>query len=459
MEQLELVRQILDALPPLDHSVGDRLPLYLWGLRGMPTSSETMARELLQEAAARGLAFVAVWDHDNLAESVAEALKLGRLQQELGLSIGADAIKPLYAFCDGSPETAHMDAAGEPFFDHSHSPNRPIGCPFALGHRYAEISGRIHAFAQAYQDAGLPLDFVYSDWEIDGPLEWNDALEHIRRCTRCQAELSDLDDFGHVQRTLRRIRAKMQRECFAQPILQRYPRALVGNYAVYNHGGMRYWYDYFERVNLDLPHTCDQREPSRPWAHEYPETGYTFGMPVLYTWYRTYDWYDFENGDYHWFYNMLKVASNAGRHKPAGHTLITFVHHTLTDPPEGGAEPHIQPMSVEAYQELLWHALLRGHDAFFSWSPNDVAVHEAVVAQQVYNQSLAYGDFLAHGQPVTFAIPPEPGTVVSALRAGGRLLVRRTDFGGDGRPHSLVVDGHRIEVPAAPGVCQILDLR
>ena len=458
MEQLDLVHAILDAVPPLEHPRGTRLPLYLWGLRGMPTSSNTMARELLRAADARGLAFLAVWDHKDLAASVAEALRLGRLQQELGLSVGVDAVQPLYSFCDGSPETAHVGDDGSPFFDLSHSPNRPIGCPFALEHRHAEIAGRIHTFAQAYQDAHIPLAFIYSDWEIDGPLEWNDALDHMRRCTRCRAKLGDMEDFGQVQRTLRGIRAAMQRQCYARPILQRFPQALVGNYAVYNHGGMRYWYDYFERYNPALPHVWDQHEPARPWAHEYPETSYTFGMPVLYTWYRTYDWYEYEVSDYHWFYSMLKVASNAGEHKPDGHALITFIHHTLTDPPEEGAEPHVKPMSVEAYQELLWHALLRGHDALFSWSPNDVAVHEAVVAQQVYAQSLAYNDFLLGGQPVTYAVPREPSTVISALRLGNRLLARRTDFGGNTQPQPLVVDGRPIDVPAVPGACQLLEL-
>jgi len=458
MDQLDLIRQILDALPPLEHPRGARLPLYLWALRGMPASDDTTARELLREADARGLAFLAVWDHENLPTSLDEALRLGRLQQELGLSIGADAIKPLYSFCDGSPATAHVDEQGEPFFDRSHSAERPIGCPFALDHRYPEIARRIHTFAEAYREAELPLGFVFSDWEIDGPLEWNNAWDHIRRCRRCRAELGDVEDFRHVQRTLRSIRADMQRQCYAEPILQRFPKALVGNYAVYAHAGMRYWYDYFEQFNPELPHVWDQQEPSRPWAHEYPATGYTFGMPVLYTWYRTFDWYDYAVTDYHWFYNMLKVASSAGQQKPAGHTLITFVHHTLTDPPHEGAEPHVVPMSSWAYRELLWHALLRGHDALFSWSPDDVAVHEAILAHQVYAESLAYTGFLQSGQPFAYQVPATPGTIVSAVRLEDKFLVRRTDFGETGEPFMLDVGDSSIAVPQKPGGCQILDL-
>jgi hypothetical protein len=450
MDQLDLIREILDALSPLEHPRGARMPLYLWALRGMPASEDATARELLREADARGLAFLAVWDHEDLPTSLDEALRLGRLQQELGLSIGADAIKPLYSFCDGSPATAHVDEHGEPFFDRSHSAERPIGCPFALDHRYPEIAGRVHTFAKAYREAELPLGFVFSDWEIDGPLEWNNAWDHIRRCRRCRAELGDVQDFGHIQRILRSIRADMQRECYAKPILQRFPEALVGNYAVYAHGGMRYWYDYFEEFNPELPHIWDQREPSRPWAHEYP---------ALYTWYRTFDWYDYAVSDYHWFYNMLKVASNAGKHKPDGHKLITFVHHTLTDPPDGGAESHVVPMSPTAYQELLWHALLRGHDALFSWSPNDVAVHEAILAHQVYAESLAYADLAQEGQPVAYDVPTEPGTVVSALRVGQKLLVRRTDFDESDEPFVLSFGNTRCAIPNAPGVCQIVDLR
>ena len=62
--------------------------------------------------------------------------------------------------------------------------------------------------------------------------------------------------------------------------------------------------------------TLDQRAKYREWANEFDDTGYTFSMPVVYTWYPTFHWYDFEDTDYRWFYNMLKVGSNAGRHTP-----------------------------------------------------------------------------------------------------------------------------------------------
>ena len=47
----------------------------------------------------------------------------------------------------------------------------------------------------------------------------------------------------------------------------------------------------------------------------------------------------------------------------------------------------------------------------------------------MYSESLAHRDFLEDGAPVSFDVPSQPGTVVSGLRVGNRVLTRRTDFG------------------------------
>src|SRR5688572_14342781 len=136
----------------------------------------------------------------------------------------------------------------------------------------------------------------------------------------------------------------MQRAAFAEPVRTHFPDALVGNYGVTPHGGLRHWYDYFERETPELPFVADQRAKYREWAHEFDGTGYTFAMPVVYTWYPTFGWYDFEDPDYRWFYNMLLVGSDAGQHTPVTTPIISFVHWHTTAPPEN-ADPSVRQMS------------------------------------------------------------------------------------------------------------------
>ena len=87
---------------------------------------------------------------------------------------------------------------------------------------------------------------------------------------------------------------------------------LVGNYGVYPHDGHRYWYDYFEEFVDGVPYEQEGGAKYRQWFDEFPLTGYTSAMPVVYTWDKIWRWYDFDQVDYRWFYNMLKVCSNAG---------------------------------------------------------------------------------------------------------------------------------------------------
>jgi len=60
--------------------------------------------------------------------------------------------------------------------------------------------------------------------------------------------------------------------------------------------------------------------------------------------------------------------------------------------------------------------------------------------------------------PVSFAVPAEPGAVVSGLVLGDRALVRRTDFGEVAGPVEVRIGTRTVAVPAIPGKCQVVDL-
>lgn len=455
------VQTVLDATRPLEFDRAKRLPLYLWPAMNPGNLDDPTAERLVKELNRRGIGLISSWSPKRREETLSRSLTIARAQKKLGLRVNVNATACLHHFFNGDQRTAHVDEQGKPFWDDSfnvRSGKHKMGCPFALGFRKAPMREQMEFFAQAYKKAGLAVGFIFVDWEIDGPIEFNRAHEASKRCTRCRENIPNIEDFLKFQKALREIRSQLQRYALAEPIKSRFPGALVGNYAVYPHNGYRYWYDYFEYYVEGQPCITDRRARYRRWHHEFPGTGYTFAMPVVYTWYPTYRWYDFDSPDYRWFYNMLLVASNAGKHTPANIPIISFVHwHTTATPQD--PDPSVKQFSQEAYQELLWHMLLRGTDTFFLWCPRDEDAKEVRLVYEVYAAAQQYGEFLAEGTPISFHVPGNPGPVVSGLRLGNRALVRRTDFDGSGQPVQISVAGQEISVRPAPRKCQILPLR
>ncbi len=454
----ERIQTVLDVALPMEFSREGRLPLYLWPATNSGDLDDATATHLVKELDRRGVGLISTWSPGKREESLKRAMVVARAQEKLGLRVNVNASGCLHSFFNGDPSTAHVDEEGKPFWDESFdsgSRKHKMGCPFGLDGRKDPIRDNTEYFAKAYHNAGVPLDFVFVDWEIDGPIEVNRAHEASKRCTRCRERIEHIDNFLAFQKPLREIRSELQRYAFTDPIKSRFGDVLIGNYAVYPHDGYRYWYDYFEYFVEGQPHLVDQRAKYRLWANDFPATGFTCALPVAYTWYPTYRWYDFEISDYRWFYNMLLVASNAGRHTPANVPVISFVHWHTTAPPDN-PDPEVEQMSEAAYGELLWHMLLRGSDTFFLWCPKAEDAVEVRLVHEVYAAAQEYGEFLESGTPLLFDVPRQPGSVVSALLLDNRLLVRRTDFNGSAEPVEILVGNQKVTVEARPGETQVL---
>jgi hypothetical protein len=333
-----------------------------------------------------------------------------------------------------------------------------MGCPFTLDIRKKEIRERFEKFLGIYKREGLPVDFLFTDWEVDGPLEVNRAFDASKRCTTCRKYLGKDFTFGEFQKKMREMRSYLENYALSEPVLLNYPDVLVCNYAVYPNDGYRYWYDYFEYYVEGQPCKEEQAARYRKWYDDFPLTGFTYAMPVVYPWSGIYKWYDFENSDYRWFYNMLLNASNAGKSTPHDIPIVSFVHwHTIFE----GSVPDttIKQMSRECYQELLWHMLLRGTDAFFMWAEEKEFPDEVKLLHEVYAEAQRFGRFLDHGMPVTFDIPDKPGTVISGLVLGDSLLVRRTDFSADHLPVQIFAGTKQVTVSYSPGTCNIIAVK
>jgi hypothetical protein len=450
------IQVVLDNTSPLKYDRGNRLPLYLWPAIGPGELSPGAAEQLVNELNKRGVGLISSWSTKDSSKLISQCLTVARAQKKLGQRVNIEASDLMYSFFNGDERTAHIDENGRPFFDDSFGPHK-MGCPFALDFRKKEIREYFEFFAKKYKDAGIPVDFIFTDWEIDGPLEVNRAFEASKRCTRCCKYLGKDFTYEEFQKALREMRSYLQNYSYSAPILNQFPKALVGNYAVYPNDGYRYWYDYFEYWVDGQPYKADQRAKYRKWHNDFPATGYTYAMPVCYNWDPCYHWYDFNNSDYRWFYNLLLVASNAGKSTPQNIPIISFVHWNTVFV-TGKADSAVRQMSKESYQELLWHMLLRGTDTFFLWAEKHEFPEEVRLLHEVYAAAQKYGDFLDHGIPINFDVPNEPGTVISGLALGDSVLIRRTDFGINHEPVEIIAGTKPVTIEYAPGICRIISL-
>jgi len=450
------IQVVLDATKHLKYDRGKRLPLYLWQAMDPGQLNEKVVEVLIKELDKRGVGLISSWNPGNRQKSLAQSLMIAKVQKKLNLRVNINANRCLYSFFNGDEQTAHIDDEDRLFWDESFGKQK-MGCPFALDFRRPHIQEQVEYFVKAFKKAGLDVDFVFADWEIDGPIEFNKAHAASKRCRRCRESINDIDDFEEFQRVLRKLRCQLQNEVYAEPIKKNFTGALVGNYGVYPHNGYRYWYDYYEYYVDGQPYQADQRARYRKWYHEFAESGYTFAMPVVYTWQRIFDWYDYSDTDYRWFYNMLLVASNAGQHTPAEIPIVSFVHwHTIESKPFTSTA---EQFSEDKYKELLWHMLLRETDTFFLWCREKEAAKEIQLVHQVYSEAQQYGEFLSNGKPINFGVPRQPGTVISGLRLGDRVLVRRTDFTKTSDAVEIVVDDRRIKIGIEKENCQIISIR
>lgn len=443
---------ILKETQPLPKPRGKRLPLYVWTADYPQTGDDAELERIIKELDARGISLLTRWHSSDFEKSCAFALRVGKIQAKLGIPVAVEAENDtINGFSDGSPGVAHVDADGKPFFDDSFMVWK-AGCPFKMATRYDAMKARLEPFLKKYKEAGVPLEFWTADFEFDGPDEWNTSWEKSKKCTVCAAKIKNLDtDFTAFQTAVRSVRTELQHEVFAKTIATYFPAARVGVYGMNPNDGRRYWWDFFEKKD-EIPgvaYTKDQGAVYRPWAKEFDASGYSMAMPVIYS---LYNPYTFKDGEYGWFYNMLLEYSGAAKNTPPAVALVPFIHWSVTAPNKQA------PLSEEKYQELLWHLLLRRCDGFCMWCQPELMAKNIVPLQKVYAESLGFADFLEKGKPVTFDVPAQPGTVISALRLDKKLLVRRTDFTANPDPVELLIDQKPLKVPSQPGKCQVLDV-
>ena len=80
------VQTILEQTRPLTHARGNRLPLLLWPAHGAVIDGEINQKHIIRELDARGVAVIATWVPSEKEKSLANSMRVARIQQELWAS-------------------------------------------------------------------------------------------------------------------------------------------------------------------------------------------------------------------------------------------------------------------------------------------------------------------------------------------------------------------------------------
>ena len=453
-----LIDIIIENTKPIMIRENRRLPLFIWG--SIPLNlPEQQIREYLNQLIERNIVVFTKWyiPKEGIEVGIKESIKIDKIKKDLNYPIAIDATSVVHRFFDGSEETGHIDEKGKIFFDMSFSSNVKIGCPFKIEKKYDVIKERLEKFLKAYKQKGIEIKYWAIDWEIDGPIEWNSAWENSKKCVICRKNIKNIENFDQFQNVIRKKRADLQREVFVNTVKKYFPDCLIGNYAVNPHDGYRYWWDYFEKEVEGATYQRKHNALFRKWFDEFRYSGYTIAMPVIYTWFRFFNDYNFEEKEYRWFYPLLKEGTSVGKNTPKNIPIISFVHWQTVEKPKQ-LPSDFTPLSREKYKELLWHLLFRRFDTFCLWSPLNEIAEEIKVLYEVYVESFKYNDFILKGEPIFWDVPEEPDSVISGLKLKNKLLIIRSDFSEKKEIIITKVDNKKIEIPIISGPL-ILELK
>ncbi|HUE14061.1 MAG TPA: hypothetical protein VMR25_07850 [Planctomycetaceae bacterium] len=402
---------VLKNIPPLKHGRGSRWPLVAW--EGF--SNEPQQPEFYHQLLARGLT-----QHIRLDPKLIEtAFAIQRAGSPVIVIEGGGGTFP--ASLAGDPSTwAHQFDAGYKPKDYT----RP--CP-SLHAGWAIFADQLRNTLRQFKQRGVQIDAVWNDWEGD-PLYGADRYDQAVHCKRCREILPPklLASRGRFMDYTARKFYELFGAYYAAPVLEFYPKCSVTNW-------------------LAQPSTPEEPQPG--WSDE---RGHIYMPPLVTAWNPTaygaaswiwesrskHDKRDQEHVDQVYTNVLLRQVSLTGkltRRWAPENEMIPWICRWVSEPPE----LEFPVMSRERYREVLRHLWLRGVAAMQIFSPRtknyeDMAVPEIQDAVAIYDEMLAFREFLDKGEVLSYDIPhqQDDGVVWSGLRLGNRAVVRVFKQGG-----------------------------
>ena len=424
--------EIVEAeVPPLAHELGDRWPMITWhGPGHAPLTPERI--EFLLD---RGITQHLTLDTTHVAAAralQAAGSKVILMQGRAGnwpYSLAADSAVWAHRFDEGY---GYEDAGPGPLGQwHGACPLQHAG--------WSVLADQVRTTLAGFRDAGVTVDGMWMDWEGD-PYPFNNLRGQLAHCERCRRQLPPavLTDFTAWWEYYWRAYTQLHGAYVAAPAREVFPEIAVTN-----------WFIVFSSRTDPLLYFVDDRvlPPLAPAM-------FSATNPVAYgndAWFvREWDAdayvRDRRHVDQFYMHCLLRGISVDARNRAAyGPEVKSFPWVTRFCTLAGDPDNTIPDMSRSAYRESLRHMWLRDIDGMQLFNAHwqgyeENWIRELQDAVAVYDEVLAYSEFLAGGEALNLAVPgvQDDGVLWSGLRLDDRALIRA--LSQDEGPLSLEVE-------------------
>lgn len=406
--------EIQKHVPPLKNARGDRLPMIMWEAGPFEVQPPEVYKALL----ARGLTQHIQMDEKMIP--IAKALQ--------------DAGSPVIMMQGGAerwPSSVGVDPqVWQHDFDEGYQPKGAVlACP-VVSAGWEKNADAMRAILQKYKDAGVTVDGVWMDWEGD-PVAGADRYEQALHCKRCRATLPEsvlANEKAFKDYTWRRY-MDLVGAYLAAPVNDIFPACSVTNWHATVSSADRPVMNWYDKPYC--PVVPPLLTASNPVA---------YGNTVSFAFWKPEYPMDREHVDQFYTYLLLQEISNDAANRQvwtSARKSIPWVARWCPD----NEDPKIPVMSRERYRETLRHMWLRGVHAMQVFNPKrqgfeSLAVAEVEDTSAIYDEMLAYKDFLDHGSPLNCEAPKHQGDDViwSGLRWENRAVIRAFKPGGGSAP-------------------------
>jgi hypothetical protein len=297
-----------------------------------------------------------------------------------------------------------------------------LPCPAVLD-GWAKSADRIRATLRQYKEAGVKVTGVWLDWEVE---PWAmGGYKQAAACSRCREILPRgvLDSSETYTRYIVALRAQMFSAYVAAPVLEVFPGCPVTDWAV-----------VFSTLEVPTQGVWgNYQQPPRDLGLFTAANPVAYGNDIFYEYHWTNTWgypLDIPHMDRLYTRVMLgqvsQHAANALKLAPEKLT-IPWVCRYCPD----ADDRKVPLLSRERYREILRHIWLRGADSMQIFNePRKkypaIAVEEVEDAVAIYDEMLAYREFLDRGEIMNTAVPEvtDDGPVWSGFRLKDEAIVR-----------------------------------
>ncbi|MHB9131191.1 MAG: hypothetical protein ACYDBB_08890 [Armatimonadota bacterium] len=415
------VEAVLQNVSPLKRDMTGRWPMITWEAfvlendRNSFQEARVLPMEIYRELAKRGLAPTVRMDEKYLpmAKAIQQAgMKVIFMEGAGGNGPGAEA-----------PDSLHKLPAD--YIIPKGSKHYP--CPLLL-QGWNNRAAKVRGILQKFRDAEVTVDGAWLDWEEE-PWWVEDRWEQARKCSRCRELFPPgvLDDWPTYRSFIAVLKQHLYSTYLAAPILEVFPKCVVTNWGVVYSSTERPTQHYWGRFLLP-PLDAGFFNATNPVA---------YGNDNYYSLHWKKAWakpeqtpLDIAHMDRLYTYHMLAQVSGDqanAQHCAPDRLCIPWVARYCPD----DEDKNVPILSRERYREILRHLWLRGADSMQLFNAHrqehpEIALEEIQDAVAIYDEVLAFHEFLDRGKPVEFGVPgvEDDGAVWSGLLLENRLLVR-----------------------------------